>query len=309
MVARPWLWYALGVFLLAGLSVYVVVDKILLQDAKQSHYGQLKNFWTERIMQVGAAAAYKEFISAERAFSAQDGHLLSHLFGEMLYKEVGIEGLPLCTKYFNYGCYHQFIGNAIQEGGLAQIEHLQFICKKQGLDGDCLHSIGHGIVGFVGYTPESLSRALALCEPLGAASDRSCVDGVFMEYNRRFLLSSTEKNVSRSLAEGVLSPCQTIDEPFTEACAFALPYWWLSVLPDPTDLQKESIMFAENCADLLGPRMQRSCFEGVGYVAAFRNNLDEYKVKRICAGLSQGVESCLAGVDRRLRQEIFKSKE
>ncbi len=309
MIVRSWLFGVIGIFLLVALCVYVAGYTFVPQGGQESQYGQLQKFWTERIAQVGSAAAYKEFISAEQTFSAQDGHLLSHLFGELLYKEIGIKGLALCTKYFNYGCYHQFIGTFIQEGGLAQIERLQLICNKKGLDGDCLHSIGHGIVGFVGYAPESLSRALALCEPLGALSDRSCVDGVFMEYNRRFLLSSTEKNVSRSLAEGVLSPCQTVDQAFKEACAFALPYWWLSVLPDPEDVQKESMVFAANCVGLLDMRMQHSCFEGVGYVATFRNNLDEYKAKHVCVGLPNGVESCLAGVDRRLRQDTFKSEE
>lgn len=262
-----------------------------------------EHYWTERIETVGTSTAYGEFFVLGNSLSPYQAHLLAHAFGAGLYDAEGSAGFATCTSVFQEGCAHQFIGMAIAHDGLTAIKSLYEACQKQGTTGrGCSHSIGHGVLGYLGYSTSSLSRALALCDSVDTSGERSgCADGTYMEYNLRFLTAESGTYTPRPLGSDIYAPC---DESFSHqsTCYFELPRWWIqSATTSPTSAFK---LLGERCA--AAPQDVRSCFEGIGVVAgavAGDESADAVKICNIASASELGRLYCDTGVVRRLKIE------
>jgi hypothetical protein len=160
--------------------------------------------------------------------------------------------------------------------------------------------MGHGVLGYLGYEQSRLTEALAACREITPNTTfNACADGVFMEYNLRFLLSleSNGTFVGRAYDPAApYAPCRNIPEAFIDECAYELPKWWFSVLEAASVESRIRAVGALCEYTPLGSFFSRMCFEGVGTAAAMGSSLDTSNASRICA---------LATADTRSRLHCF----
>lgn len=258
------------------------------------------DYWRERISAVGGERAYEEFHVAYANFDPSDQHTQAHIFGGELYHGEGVDGFSVCDLQYSYGCYHEFLGQAIFEEGMPVVEKLNQGCyddlKASGQELSCQHGIGHGILAAIGYETETLPKALESCkglpynDPIGG-----CYGGVFMEYNLRTMLSLDGVPVREKEVSDLHEPCKSVPEYAKEACYYWHPQWWLTVLGGEgygTRLERHARM-GELC-DELGPgKLRDTCVKGIG------NNL-------VTTGITSGeaVRLCKAATSD-LRTEVL----
>lgn len=221
---------------------------------------KLESSWTERIKEVGAEKAYEEFAASIENDPPGEQHLSAHIFGLALYKSDDITALVACDDRFVYGCFHEFIGQAIGESGLPIVEKILDICNTAlGEKAErCSHSVGHGLLANTGYAESDLIATLGVCSSLSMKDPlHLCYSGTFMEFNLRTMLG--EDGSLRSPPRGNMSdPCDRIEQQYKNKCTFWLPLWWMRLLIEERVPVPE--MFA---------RMGKWC-------AAFKNDVSAY---------------------------------
>lgn len=225
-------------------------------------------FWRERIREVGSKNAYEEFAASVAGVSRGWQHEQAHTFGGALYQEVGTEGLATCDSRFDYGCFHEFLGRAIAELGIASVAELNATCIRMlGKDsGFCQHGLGHGIQSYFGYSDEHFFEAIEVCsdlpqnDPIGG-----CIGGIFMEYNLRSMLA--DDRIIRESADPHY-PCNELEQTYVPACYFWQPQWWYEEVIQ--EEEQAEVIFAElgnRCdAVMLGKAMKEICFSGIGNI-------------------------------------------
>lgn len=260
-----------------------------------------EEYWIEDISERGPKEAYAYFESLVSNVEPSRQHTLAHVMGGALYKVLGNDGLSYCTDEYSYGCYHEFLGQAIHEGGIPVIELLssrcELILKSQSLG--CQHGIGHGILGYFGYDFEALVDSLSNCELLGDETvSRSCFGGVFMEYNTETLLSDQARNRAFDPELGYMYPCSSLDKPWQASCYFWQIQWWLALdrseIPD-LDMRVDRI--GGRCAVIRDDLARRECFRGIGYNLPGEANYDVEAVSAFCQSIPSlvGKTECAAG--------------
>lgn len=228
-------------------------------------------FWSGRIEQVGGEQAYAEFKDkySRQNFGIQ--HYAAHVFGPLLYKYEGINGVATCDQTFAFGCYHSFFTKAIGEVGLKIVPELDKAClnKFGPLGTGCQHGIGHGLLEYFGH--DKLVDALQAClltiqkNPLFG-----CTSGVFMEYNVPIIIDSTQTYTQfRELnpADPNL-PCDNIPNQFRKSCYYEIGQWWDKVFH--SDYQK----LGQLCLAIPDQDLRDNCYLGVGNVSAPTSNYD-----------------------------------
>src|SRR6185436_4304211 len=171
-----------------GLELFIIFHRTSKSvDVKSADYNNIKHKYTQSIKDLGPAKAYEIFKQdVTKITSPGSQHLLAHVMGTELYTELGLEGLSVCDDSFAFGCYHSFLGTAINQEGLGILNTVDQICneKKSDAKSGCQHGIGHGIIGYLGYDQAQLLEALKYCEQLTYFGPLAgCGSGVFMEYN------------------------------------------------------------------------------------------------------------------------------
>lgn len=118
-----------------------------------------------------------------------DLHLIAHSLGHVLYRQQGIDGMPVCTQEFGNGCSHAIVIEALQEHGDSNETRalIDAACHKAGdalsAYTMCYHGLGHGVFAYYGY---SLPETVSFCMKTGTkAYDNiqayECVGGAVME--------------------------------------------------------------------------------------------------------------------------------
>lgn len=270
------------------------------------NFGEAEGYWEARIREIGASAAYAEFTKVGETLSPYQAHVLAHAFGGALYVTKGLEGFPICTDVFVEGCAHQFVGAAIVDQGIGIVRQLYVSCQGNGiLEWACSHSIGHGLVGYFGYSLSDLEQVLGLCDSLDPSPRGGCTDAAFMEYNLRFLaeLSSSGQSEPRPLSvQDRYSPCTAVEEKYRLNCFVELPAWWIDTMTNQkTTLDQRAAQLGRYCSDVQDIQERRACFEGVGVVTLAMGNDDETRAYAFCAvSTSDPLEQlfCLTGIVR-----------
>jgi hypothetical protein len=230
--------------------------------------GAGREHWEQAIKTDGGPAAYEEFADAVKDLSPQKQHSSAHDFGGALFKTKGVSGLSVCDSRFNFGCFHEFLGEAIATLGLGVVEQLNDSCFKDlGNNGlACQHGIGHGVMAYEGYTDSALDKALATCkslphnDPVGG-----CYGGVFMEYNLQTMLGEDAR--LRPGIDHPYAPCDRLDSAYQAACVFWQPQWWnISLRQTQSDTAKRFAQLGGWCTHWSGT-LERKCFEGIGNIA------------------------------------------
>ena len=242
--------------------------------------------WKDRIDTLGAAAAYDEF--SLRVVGDVPGiqHQKAHTFGSALYAAEGEQGLSVCDARFSYGCFHEFLGRAIADLGLASVGVLNEGCINSLVTSplSCQHGIGHGVLAFLGYTYEDLVQALGVCREL-PYNDAigGCYGGAFMEYNVQTMLG--DEGIVRPVEDGDFTfPCNVVSEEYQHACAFWQSQWWHQVLQadarDPKEIYAQMGEFCLNMTDT--PELERTCFEGIGNNLVADSGQDAVRAGELC---------------------------
>lgn len=111
-------------------------------------------------------------------------HEYAHAVGRALYVKYDLEGIPLCSNEFLYGCYHGAVSEALIKQGVNDISKIESSCmniisKREGDPGECIHGIGHGLLAINGL---SIVPSLVGCDSLEVDINKEyCYQGVFME--------------------------------------------------------------------------------------------------------------------------------
>ena len=268
--------------------------------------GALEWHWTERIEKVGGPAAYEELKASIKGLSLTSQHRQAHIFGAAAYHVLGLEVTTICDDSYFYGCFHEAIGQALSEHGLSVLSDIQDICAAKLPDPTrCWHSIGHGLVATLGYSPKDLESATPECRKLSeryADPRGDCIQGVFMEYNLRTLVDPELKNQRAATGDGITpdtmyEPCTSIAlfTPTERAfCIFWLPTWWSGVLSREGKTQTQAYArMGEMCELLESRREVRACFEGLGKLTLFNSTLNATQTISLCNSASTKEENRL----------------
>ena len=148
----------------------------------------------------------------------------------------------------------------------------------------CQHGIGHGIAVAVGYERDQLDKALAVCEGL-PFSDAigGCYGGVLMEYNVRTM--GGERGVPRENT-GPLEPCVSLRDPFATACYFWQAQWWGQQIFQGISSPDTFAKMGAFCIGLPIEAHRRSCFQGIGNIAAHGGGFTAMGVRELCGAVS-----------------------
>jgi len=235
-----------------------------LQDVKAQ-----EAYWQQRIEKVGAVQAYAELKTQAAGLDPSTQHGLAHSFGGALYRAAGLPGLSVCDASFTYGCFHEFIGQAISALGPSIIPRLNEQCLSAPSVTACQHGIGHGVLAYLGYDADNLSHAVSICTGLSNGNYiDGCDAGAFMEYNLHTMLAQDAP--PRSVGpKGWFAPCDSFSDLAKESCVFLLPQWWWTILPGrhAADLKPMFKRMGDMCITFTDPSLRRYCFEGLGQMA------------------------------------------
>lgn len=249
----------------------VVVIGLLISATQNSTQleteGATKGYarWSEVIEKRGPASAYKEFVKAYQNTPFGTQHEMAHIFGELLYDFMGVDGITVCDASFAFGCYHGFFTVAIASEGSSAISFFDKACEEaDSAPSACRHGIGHGIMEYLG--PQKLDQALSLCkETTWSSPIGGCLSGVFMEYNVPLLKDESGEYtvVARPIdSQNPYGPCMSVTEDSKQSCYHELPHWWMVVY----DKNYEKI--GKLCESVENTTFRSNCFVGVGNIVA-----------------------------------------
>lgn len=221
--------------------------------------------WRAAIRVFGGEWAYEVMMVSVSGKSIRDEHNTAHRFGEALYGLEGVPGIAVCDDRLFYGCMHQMVAQAVAEFGLASVEQIASVAQRAP-DRALPHSIGHGVLGSIGYTEDALSEALFIgCRSFRYDPREACASGVFMEYS--FWTMLQPDGGIRPLEGNLHAPCATLrgmNRPEMLWCLYWLPNWW--------DLHEDdTAVFGERCRAYEGDERD-ACFMGIGKGTAWLPN-------------------------------------
>lgn len=243
----------------------------------------------------GAQEAFASFARSVQSLTSKQQHPQAHLFGRALYEETGIDGFSVCDSQFSFGCFHEFIGLAIEEQGPDIIRELNEGCIAQGSGNlGCQHGIGHGVLAYAGYREKDLAEALYLCQGLKQSDPiGGCYGGVYMEYNLHTMKGS-EARLRPYVYEERFKPCSESKDPeVVHACLYSQPQWWNQVVSAPDSEEGFEIMgrFCRESKKLFG--VYQECFEGIGNITSAAANFVPERAIELCSTATQSTSELL----------------
>jgi hypothetical protein len=222
----------------------------------------------------GLAAALDSLtLRAERDSSViRDGHQMAHALGReaVAYHAGDATVIRECSPVFASGCYHGVVEASIHSAGHIDMPRLEQLCvgmhrtDRPGPGFECIHGLGHGILGAVGY---DLEATLHYCDALSVASlAASCHSGAFME--------------AISSALGAPMPHTHADHQHGQATGPA-------AAPAPRRLTIDASDPYSPCDGFRDP-YATSCWLFQGFVILRRTGFDAASALRICDGAPDG---------------------
>jgi hypothetical protein len=291
-------WVAIGgLFVLFVSAVFLMREENALEAAllaSEFRPSVARQVLVSEIQRATPGGAYSRVKMLLVDVSSVRQHSVSHIFGEVLYKEVGISGMTVCDSSFGFGCYHGFFGSAVAREGEGIVKKLDDLCvARYGVMGlGCPHGIGHGLGEYFG--PQNIESQLAHCEALSwKGRFFGCQGGVFMEYNQPTTVQNEAATTSvRAYEEShPYGICLEVPARFQPACLLEVSGWWEQAIGK--DYTRMDVL----CNALEGHDNRESCFLGIGYSLAQSNGYDVTNTKESCAQMNRESDEllCLAG--------------
>ena len=267
---------------------------VLMQHRNNAKEIGSKEYWVSQIQKEGPARAYAEFANDVSSFDPSTQHGDAHIFGNALFATEGLSGISACDDRFSYGCYHEFISQALLADGLSVLPEIDAVCKKAVSAIACRHGIGHGLLAYFGYGTSDLKKAVAVCAQIGDESQQGCLGGVFMEYNMRIM---TGLNNARPLEAELFAPCNGYSGAAQQSCMFYQPQWWWTVLPNSGGSDKTGVVTRMISLCEQGPA-RVACMEGVGLMVPTSVAYDEARSVALCTEAAKTTDDetyCITG--------------
>jgi hypothetical protein len=279
----------------AVLAAFALLGFFLLQKPPEARSLDSVSYWRERIERAGAAAAYEEFAAAMKGRVQTEQHTSAHVFGEAMWEEKGVEGLLVCDQRFANGCAHQLVGLEILQKGPGSIATMREVCPQGNFnEGVCLHSIGHGILGYFGYREDGLRHSLEECQGTfkdpAAPVNINCYLGVFMEYNTQRLATDGLRDTRTPTDGNLLASCGEFENDPAWACIYVLPNWWRFLMIEE-GLSNETKIFEQirtQCESVVPEQFLNACYGGAGYLLAFNLDNPPEEKARLCEAATPG---------------------
>ncbi len=279
------------------LAGVVCIESFVLLSGKtntpvsKERISQSRSVWMQSIKRDGPDRAYAQLKSQYAQEPHGKRHEMTHLFGEVLFQTLGVNGIGTCDAENEFGCYHGFLSKAVRAEGIGIIHDLDLACIKNSgpREHACQHGIGHGILEYLGR--DRLVEALDLCAELSWKEDiGGCGGGVFMEYNLPTVLTAdgVETGVRPQVGNNIYEPCDSIPSQYRMNCLFTIVQWW------GRQFDHDFTTLGTLCLRLPKPQEITTCFEGIGQIAAPTNNYNVEKTIAACARMptTEGVYLC-----------------
>lgn len=250
---------------IAVLAVFVIWSHDRSRYDPSASYQDKLAYWKTRIHTVGGQRAYEELALSQKGFVHGMQHNETHIFASALYSEEGIKGVAVCDGRFEYACFHQLIAEALSDLGTGSLNEIIEACK--GGPG-CKHSIGHGVLGLLGYSFGDLQKAVSICATLQSDTYvQGCYGGIFMEYNMRTLMGDARR--VRTFGKDWFDPCDQMPMSAQRVCYFWQPTWWRSELQSADQSLSPSALgrMGKKCSTVTDKELSMACFEGIGVSA------------------------------------------
>lgn len=260
-------------------------------DEKSAH-------WTARIQEVGDAQAYEEFKASTPPVKPNEMHWEAHIFGDALYDLRGLAGIETCDTHAEYACFHAFMIRAVDEFGPSAAGKLHAVCIEQlgEFAHECLHGMGHGILGVLGHTKEDLDRAVDICDdypdPNPAMSKYGCTSGAVMEYNM-YTMNSGRETPRPFSNEIALEPCRSMEgQENRRACTFWQPQWWIASLKhEPPLVMAQHIGKLCRAMSVNDTELYHICIQGIGNRISSVIDFDPSRTAETCAAIDPDLET------------------
>jgi hypothetical protein len=239
----------------------------------------------------------------------RDGHQMAHILGREA--AAGHEGdatiIRECRPVFASGCYHGVVEASLQAAGRIDVPDLERLCVAVDGSGgpgsgfECIHGLGHGILGALRYDLEAALRDCdALSTPRRAAS---CHSGAFMEaissaveapamHGAHAHATTDENQQVRPLvidAADPYSPCRSYGDPYATSCW--LFQGFVILRANGFDARRA----LQVCDGAPGVRATR-CYEGVGHqLTGLFQRGDRWILDQCAMGQALLASPCAAG--------------
>jgi hypothetical protein len=212
-----------------------------------------------------------------------------------------------CRPVFASGCYHGVVEASLQAAGRIDMAELERLCV--GVEGsggpgsgfECIHGLGHGILGALGY---DLRDALRYCDALSTPRRAiSCHLGAFMEaitsalgapamHGAHAQAASHEHHSPQPLAIDAAdpySPCRAYGDPYATSC-------WLFqgfVILRANDFDAgRALLVCDGAPDGRAAR----CYESVGHqLTGLFQRGDRWTLDQCARGQASLAPHCVAG--------------
>lgn len=252
----------------------------LPMPSKKDDRQEFLAYWKQYLQTHSAIDTYVRF---KQVYNTEENgtalHTAGHLIGGILYDAVGTKAFRICDQSFYYGCVHEAVGRIVSTEGVDIVRELNDQCD--GVSG-CQHGIGHGLVSYMGYTPDRLRAALSVCHDIGSVDPQDgCYGGIFMEYNMRTTLSVDGVPIRQAEPDDLAGQvCVDVPEYAKAACYFWLPQWFMVSRYSSLDNKVE--FAAEECNTVSNMTLRSTCYKGLGYeIVSYEKNPSE--IKRLCS--------------------------
>ncbi len=256
-----------------------------LSGFKKANYQKQEE--TAKLMaeELGAEKAWQNIKTAFKGESGSAGgiHDLTHLAGNLLYKEKGLLGLKFCSSEFAFGCYHGLLDEAFARSlnGLPEAEKACSLLgpKNSGPVASCIHGIGHGIASY--YLTSDIKKSLSTCRKL-TSGEEFCFDGVFMEFVRSAPISFYKE-------EDPLYPCDFLENQFGYVYSLSCGRNQPSLLMGRFKMSFEDT--ASVCVNSISEPFKIGCIDALGFHLA--GTLDPEQIIGGCNSLGEFSNECI----------------
>ncbi len=238
----------------------------------------------------------------------RNGHQLAHALGRLAVVESRGDAsvVSQCRPDFASGCYHGVVEAFVRARGGVDMAELERVCAAAGSEDapgpvhECVHGLGHGILGAVG----DLGTALRHCDALKADLDVWCREGAFMEAMSPAMGGSGMGHAGGHMLHPQLagdaadpySPCDRFDGAYGTACWVFQGF----VLLRDRGLDVEQALRA---CDWAPAERVRDCYESIGLQAAGLSQRDDaWFIEQCGRGRGDLAPDCAAGAARALVQ-------
>lgn len=242
---------------------------------------KFEKYLDEKIKEVGAEKTYILLQKAVADKSAGTQHLIAHVFGDVLYRNLGIKGMSVCDDKYLFGCYHGIFIEALNDYGLPILDKLNIEClKNKDTVNACQHGLGHGIINYLG--PKKIVDSLKICSKIQKDNFTGCLQGVFMEYDypSHIYEDKTELTLRKEDKNNIFHPCPSLPNYYQKYCYFAHTYWLIEVFNN--DYQH----LGNLCNSIVNEENKNYCLLGLGRQIAKKTNFDLDKILEICQKIS-----------------------